>query len=864
MARTRLRLRRLALALAAILAAQGCTSLVLLIPRVRAALRARLERALGRPVEVGHFGISVWSGLRLEAHYITVGEDPQFGSEFVLRADNLAATPRWTALLRGRLEFSSYSFERPSLNLVRASDAHWNFESWVAPASDARNAGSSSGAGRVARVSFTNGRINFKRGADKLPFSLAAVNGLLSPSPDGRWNLNFEAQPLRAGVSLQDAGTFEFAGTFPVSVFSPAASASATLPVAFSLEWKRASLSDALRLIAGYDYGVRGTLEVAVNGGYRPPLREAQRGPENGDAKGSAAEEVQQAWKMNGTLRIADVHRWDLPLQPGAPALNLSADLAGSADRREWQATQFTLEARRSKLQGHAGYHLGENPHASLRVISSSINLDDLLAWYRAFHPGVRPGTSIDGYLGADIELRGWPLSIVHAALATTGARLNIPGEAHPLELRRATLEADEKGVHLAETQVIPGSNDPGMHLTAHAAWSPGIPFEAGVKGGTAHLASFSRAIAALGLSPSVNPIRADGSVNLRLDWKGTARPAQVATSGTVALENVIVSGGSLRSEIALGKTRLDFLPGKRRIQISGAKAFGGTWTAALSAATLAGPWDFALTADRLNPADVIRGFTTQPQPASLLSRILPSQAAAPALDALRWPAWLRGAGTLAVNSFELGRLHFARMKGRLSVGEREVALQDADASAYGGRVRGDARATFADQARYAARVEFDGINVASLVTVAASTHQCCTGTGSGRLDLKAEGWTRDALLASLTGTGHADVRSGALLTFDLPASLEAGTVRPGRTIFHEGSSEFSFGPSSVRLFGIRLGVQSKSFLADGSVNYRGELDVTVTGGARPVPPQTSAVITERVRINGTLASPQILPPRKP
>src|SRR5271168_5578705 len=131
MDRNRLRLRRLALALAALFAARGGASLALRLHSVHDALRARLEQAFGRPVEVGRFDVSIWSGPRLEAHYVTVDDDPQFGYEFMLRADRLSAAPDWRSLLRGRLLFYRFSFDRPSLNLVRDSSGRWNFVAWA-------------------------------------------------------------------------------------------------------------------------------------------------------------------------------------------------------------------------------------------------------------------------------------------------------------------------------------------------------------------------------------------------------------------------------------------------------------------------------------------------------------------------------------------------------------------------------------------------------------------------------------------------------------------------------------------------------------------------------------------------------------
>ncbi len=863
MARTRLRLRRLAYVLAALLTVQGGVSLLLLVPRVHAALRVRLERVLGRPVEVGHFGVSVWSGLRLEAHYITVGEDPRFGSEFVLRADRLSAAPRWPALLRGRLEFSRYSFDRPSLNLVRTADAQWNFEAWAAPPRGSAASGSASRSASVASISISNGRINFKRGADKLPFALAGVNGQISPSPDGRWNLNFEAQPLRAGVTLQDAGTLHFAGTFPIAVFSTAGVSPAAQPVDFALEWNRVSLPDALRLTAGNDFGVRGSLEASLTGQFRR-ADAVPVSPSVASSLSPAERLKEPAWTITARVRLADVHRWDLPLQAGQPAVNLSLVAAGSADRREWVLHDIVLEARRSRLGAAGKFRLGDNSQASLRLISGGIHLDDVLAWYRAFHPGVRPGTSMEGYLGADVALEGWPLSIVHGTLATSGARLNIPGENRPIEIRRAVLGADAGGARLVDTELAGGAGDAGIRLAGHAAWTTGIPFELELTGGTAHLAEFSAAVAALGLSSGSNPLRAEGSASARLAWKGTARPWRAATAGTVTLQNITLSGDLLRSPIAVGRARLDFLSGHRHIEIAAVKAFGAVWSGTLGAATLAGPWDFALTADRLNPALVIRGFSNQPPgDSSLLSRILPAQAAATlALESPRWPGWLRGNGSLSTSLLEVSRLEFGRLTGHLSIGERQISLEDVVAGAYGGRVRGDFRAIFGEQPRYTVRAEFDGVNVAPLVALAVSTRECCAGNAAGRLQLTASGWTRDALLASLTGAGHAEVRSGALLTLDLPASISMRRLQPGRTTISSASGDFTISNGRILLGRLALDLPARALEGEGNVNYRGELNLEVSSGLTRTDPTTVPASARAIRVTGTLAAPQVAPPQ--
>ena len=100
----------------------------------RRVLLEKLSASFGRPVQARGFDFSLLGGASLEADAVTVAEDPRYGQEYFLRADQLTATLDWPALLRGRIEFGALAFSHPSLNLVRAADGHWNVESWLPPA----------------------------------------------------------------------------------------------------------------------------------------------------------------------------------------------------------------------------------------------------------------------------------------------------------------------------------------------------------------------------------------------------------------------------------------------------------------------------------------------------------------------------------------------------------------------------------------------------------------------------------------------------------------------------------------------------------------------------------------------------------
>ena len=236
-------------------------------------LIAHLTASFGRPVDVSWFDFSLLDGARIEAHFVSVSDDPHFGNEYFLRADTLTAGLRWTALLAGRFEFGSVSLSRPSLNLARDAEGHWNIERWLPPASPPAARPGFVGplapsrdvrAARPYRIDVDGGRINFKQGDDKSPFALVDVSGRVEQNGAGRWQLDLEARPMRAGVELQDIGTLGLRGSI-------AGTTARLQPAELNLTWRAASLADTLRLVRQDDYGMRGQLAVDLNARIAPP-----------------------------------------------------------------------------------------------------------------------------------------------------------------------------------------------------------------------------------------------------------------------------------------------------------------------------------------------------------------------------------------------------------------------------------------------------------------------------------------------------------------------------------------------------------------------------------------------------------------
>src|ERR1700674_578706 len=439
-------LRRIFIYAITLFAASFGLSRALRTSAARRYLISHLEASFGRPVEVGRFDFNLLDGARLEANSVTISEDPRFGQEYFLRADTLRAGLRWPALLSGRFEFGSLSLSRPSLNLVRDSQGRWNIEQWLPPASSfpfrpgfvgPPSVPPSVSTARLYRIDVNGGRINFKQGDDKSPLALVGVSGRVDQDAAGRWALDLEAQPMRAGVELQEIGTVSLRGYI--------AGTSARLqPAELSLTWRNVSLADALRLSRESDFGVRGELALDVS------ARVAPSSPGSHDAAGPGGAQ----WSISGVAHLTQFHGWKLPGRATDPAVSLSFDAAWRLGEARTQVPKFLIETPNSRLQGDGDLDWAHGLRPELHFNSSTIGLADVLAWYRALRPGVPANLDLAGTLGVDAKLSGWPLQLDQCALAGAGGRLTGTSLPSPVKIGAINASVFRGALDFAPTEI--------------------------------------------------------------------------------------------------------------------------------------------------------------------------------------------------------------------------------------------------------------------------------------------------------------------------------------------------------------------------------------------------------------------------
>jgi len=94
--------------------------------RVRWRVSQSISLAIGKRVQIASLHLRFLPRLGFELEDFAIYDDASFGSEPLLRAQDVTASLRVISLLRGRFEISSLALNNASLNLSRDVQGKWN------------------------------------------------------------------------------------------------------------------------------------------------------------------------------------------------------------------------------------------------------------------------------------------------------------------------------------------------------------------------------------------------------------------------------------------------------------------------------------------------------------------------------------------------------------------------------------------------------------------------------------------------------------------------------------------------------------------------------------------------------------------
>ena len=816
--------------------------------RLQKKLTARLESVFGRSVEVGSYNFSLWGGPILEAQSVTFGEDPRFGYEYFLRADSLTVRLRWQSLFRGRFQLGTISLVNPSLNLVRNADGDWNVAEWLPKPSGPPVEGASPArpAIRFGRIEVDSGRINFKRASEKLPFALVNVNGYLEPDGQGRWTMNLQAVPTRAAVVLQQAGTIYVSGHV-------GGTSSRLRPALLDLAWGDASLSDVLRLARGYDFGMRGNLALAMH-----------------------ADTESDNWILQMHAELRQLHRWDLALRPDNPALNLNAKMTLYPLASGLDVSEATLEAPHSWARAHASFSWQAPPAGSpvsikaqlpspdqIQITQSQVDLNDVLAWIRAFHSDVASDVSLRGFAGVHLGLSVWPPRLTSAAGAISGADLASARLRVPTHLGSAQFRYDHEVFTLLPSTVSYGVSDGSLHFETIAHPGPRELPTYHVSGNLAQVRDLVATAGALGWNISrgwdlAGPVRCD------LRWQGAKFPWQTEPVGTIEWGGESTGASLLtpflNQPVRQIRARADLKPASHHIALASAEAFGARWTGTFDRRDADTGWQFVLAADHLTNSELDRSLNPRWRE-SFLDRVLPFLNSNSPVNAV--PENLRAQGQITVDQFVLTPLVVRHLQGDLKIGGRHMQLSGAKAQFYGGNLEGSLDAQLAAVPTYRVRLDYSRVDLSALASAFPTVDNMFAGSASGALMFKFRGADRGDLISSLECRGNARVSDAQLGTLNLVESLRQAEATAGASSFNEASAELACHDGKILFQHLSFVSPGQEIAGSGTVDFARNLDLRLrslatseddASNSNPIHVTASRSYT----LTGSLASPTI------
>jgi hypothetical protein len=818
-------------------------------------------------------------GIRLQAQAITVYDDPRFSQEYFVRAEELTAGIRWWALLSGRFEFDTVSLVRPSLNLVRLEDGHWNIESWLPPLPAVDRASPTGVAAisspptaavnaRLSRVEIEDGRINFKRDSRKLPLALVAVNGRFDHGSAGRWSIDVEATPMRAPASLQQAGTIRLRGTV--------GGVSARLrPAQLSLTWRDASLADLSRLAQGGDVGVRGMFDAELTTRIDEPV---------------SPELSWGEWEVEGAIRLRGVHGWALAARDTDPGANIDFQAKWNSGDDRLLITSGVIEAPHSRVvvTGDLDWSHGFRP--SVQIASARVGLADLLAWHRAFRADIAEDLTVEGALEAQATLAGWPLRVEELELASAGATIGSPVLPGPIRIGPVATAWSNDTLRFLPVQLsLPAAASERTTPTGKGASAAPAPRPARLLIAEASVGQL-RAITALpearyrlAVSGSTNRAQdllavarawgwsngrswaAQGPVSLRLVWTGSLQLGMSPPTGTIQVRGVQLDTPFMNRPLLLSAATIDLRGSERRVKLQAAEAFGTRWTGSLDRLSGAGAWNFDLAADRLDAADFYAWFGEPARP-NLFQRMLPfgdSSATVTLEDRAEALQSLHARGRLRVAELAFSPLQVERIDAEAEISDSSLFLHRGRANLAGGRVTGDFRVRLSGEPSYSFDVQLSGIALSDFAQTASLPGRV-EGSASGDLQLSAHGWDRVALATSLEGQGLLRAREVSFAPIALASAVSAEQIESAAEIEPRRfalTTEFQFGDGRVRLNQFLLERPGEQTEVAGTVDFAGRLDLRMQSppsGITSVLAADGATPIALWTIGGTLDTPRV------
>jgi hypothetical protein len=481
----------------ALLLAAGIAAPYLSGNRFAPRIRAAIESALDRKVELGAIHFSLFAGPGFSVDNVVIHENPSIGIEPIAYVGSLEAVPRLASIFGGHLEFASIRLDDASINLAKtggpSEPGRWNFEPLL----------NRSVIRAIPELHVRSGRINFKFGDTKSVFYLTntdldiAPPGLNGSQGAATWNVEFTGEPARTDKPAHGFGQFIARGRWTQT-------GAGRLDLDVRLE--KSEISEIVALLHGFDAGVHGTVAARMH--LAGPLDDI---------------------RISGNMDIEGVHRWDrMPPYGQSWPLRLAGRLNVPAQIVEMESSTAGGETLPLAVRFRCSDYLSQ-PHWGVALNWNRFPAGPVLDLARHMGADLPPNLNLTGSLDGVLGYTGQ--GSLQGELSFHDASMAIP-DSPPIRSEQARLIFDRGHAKLAPA-IVRTAGDETAQLEADYDWKA-QSLDLTISTDSMRVESL-RAQAALAAIPWLNQV-SSGTWNGQLRYQ-IAAPASAKTGWTGAID---------------------------------------------------------------------------------------------------------------------------------------------------------------------------------------------------------------------------------------------------------------------------------------------------------------------------------------
>jgi len=340
--------------------------------------------------------------------------------------------------------------------------------------------------------------------------------------------------------------------------------------------------------------------------------------------------------------------------------------------------------------------------------------------------------------------------------------------------------------------------------------------------------------------------------------------PVNVSWLGTIDFIGLTVSPSYINQPLVFPKAHIEFAPLGRSVALSSAEAFGAVWRGSISRKYSDMQWNFDLSVDQLDAAELDRWLGPRARPAGFLARFAGlNSAAAPATpfpDAV--VTRLEARGRLRAGLIAIPPMRIERFDGEAELAGRTIRIRKAQGDFFGGKVSGSLDALLLPDPTYDFQGRFDRVDLSEIGDAVAFLNARIGGNASATLHLSAHGVGRQDLIGSMQGQGILNGRNVELRGFDLSAAFPGNHPDSASDPFASVQGTYRIQKRGIDLANFVMESSKGKLEAEGRIEFSHALEIRVHTSIFQAAAAHASASPPSFLLGGTIELPKLVLPQ--